>query len=79
MPRRFLPAGRHVHHGIIELYGECRRADLSCARRCPFLGLDDGGLPDRERANCRHLQLVCTENLKSDHSGDEVRQGWRVI
>jgi hypothetical protein len=22
---------------------------------------------------------VCTENLKSDHSGDEVRQGWRVI
>src|SRR5450631_1612363 len=22
--------------------------------------------------------LVCTENLKSDHSGDEVRPGWRV-
>jgi hypothetical protein len=22
--------------------------------------------------------VVCTENLKSDHSGDEVRQGWRV-
>jgi hypothetical protein len=22
---------------------------------------------------------VCTENLKSDHNGDEVRQGWRVI
>src|SRR5713226_1568044 len=21
---------------------------------------------------------VCTENLKSDHSGDEVRPGWRV-
>jgi tetratricopeptide (TPR) repeat protein len=21
---------------------------------------------------------VCTENLKSDYSGDEVRQGWRV-
>ena len=21
---------------------------------------------------------VCTENLKFDHSGDEVRQGWRV-
>jgi hypothetical protein len=21
---------------------------------------------------------VCTENLKSDHSGDEVRQGWRA-
>jgi hypothetical protein len=22
--------------------------------------------------------LVCTENLKSEHSGDEVRPGWRV-
>jgi hypothetical protein len=22
--------------------------------------------------------VVCTENLKSDHSGDEVRPGWRV-
>jgi hypothetical protein len=21
---------------------------------------------------------VCTENLKSGHSGDEVRPGWRV-
>jgi len=21
---------------------------------------------------------VCTENLKSDHIGDEVRRGWRV-
>jgi hypothetical protein len=21
---------------------------------------------------------VCTENLKPDHSGDEVRPGWRV-
>jgi hypothetical protein len=24
------------------------------------------------------VTLVCTENLKSDYSGDEVRQGWRV-
>jgi selenium-binding protein 1 len=24
------------------------------------------------------LEPVCTENLKSDHSGDEVRPGWRV-
>jgi serine protein kinase len=26
----------------------------------------------------RRLHGVCTENLKSDYSGDEVRQGWRV-
>jgi len=25
-----------------------------------------------------HWHPVCTENLKSDHSGDEVRPGWRV-
>jgi hypothetical protein len=25
----------------------------------------------------QHL-AVCSENLKFDHSGDEVRQGWRV-
>jgi hypothetical protein len=24
------------------------------------------------------VAAVCTENLKFDHSGDEVRQGWRV-
>jgi ABC-type branched-subunit amino acid transport system ATPase component len=24
------------------------------------------------------MTVVCTENLKSDYSGDEVRQGWRV-
>ena len=22
--------------------------------------------------------IACTENLKSDYSGDDVRQGWRV-
>jgi hypothetical protein len=25
-----------------------------------------------------HQRRVCTENLKSDHSGDEVRTAWRV-
>jgi uncharacterized membrane protein len=24
------------------------------------------------------MVVVCTENLKFDHSGDEVRPGWRV-
>jgi hypothetical protein len=28
--------------------------------------------------NCPLVLPVCTENLKSDHSGDEVRLGWRV-
>lgn len=31
---------------------------FSCAGRRLFLGLDDGSLPDRERANCRHLQFL---------------------
>ncbi|MGY2886278.1 multiple sugar transport system permease protein [Bradyrhizobium sp. USDA 4524] len=46
---------RHFYHCVVELYGERRSADLSCARRRLFLGIDDGSLPDCERADCHHL------------------------
>jgi len=29
---------RHVYHCVVELYGECRRADLSCAGDVYFWG-----------------------------------------
>jgi hypothetical protein len=36
--------------------------------------------PDESELPLEPISIpVCTENLKSDHSGDEVRQGWRVI
>jgi hypothetical protein len=31
-----------------------------------------------EAAERDGLAPVCTKNLKSDHSGDEVRPGWRL-
>ena len=49
---------RHVHHRGIELHRERRGADLPGARRRLLLGLDDGRLPDRERADRDHLQFV---------------------
>ena len=41
-----------------QLHGERRRADLPGARRRLFLGLDDGRLPDRQRADRDHLQFL---------------------
>ena len=46
---------RHLHHRCKELHCERGGADLPGARRRLFLGLDDGRLPDRERADRDHL------------------------
>src|SRR5262249_19349028 len=47
-----------LHHVLIKLYSERWRAYVLGARRCLLLGLDDGRLPDRERAHCNHLQFL---------------------
>src|SRR6202048_3821326 len=36
-------------------------------------------MSDKHRKRSRGLKVVCTENLKFDHSGDAVRRGARVI
>ena len=76
----FVVVGSTDPSGLVDLSPKGDRAGFV---RC----LDEATLaiPDRRgnrRVDTVHNLLqnpgVCTENLKSDYSGDEVRQGWRV-